>query len=103
MSEFSKKGSYRYRKGPENPVSPWDRGTREYAVTLVDSDAIRIHPGIRHGAPVVAGTSFKLSRVLAELADDTRAINALAQDYDLAPDTIAAAVHALAAALERKQ
>ncbi len=94
-----KKGGYHYRNRPKGP-SPWEQAEKTYTVRLTNGDAVHIGPAAHNGRPVVAGTSFLLSRGLAALADDTRAINALAQDYALDPGAVAASIHAVAKALE---
>jgi uncharacterized protein (DUF433 family) len=57
-------------------------------------------PELRSGVPVLRGTRFPLSRVLAELADDSR-ISDLARDYDLEVSTLKGFLEGLARMFDR--
>ncbi len=52
------------------------------------------------GVPVLRGTRFTIAQILAELAE-SGSVTDLAENFDLNPDDVSKALHALSAALNR--
>lgn len=71
---------------------------RYAALTLQTS--IEIDPQKRGGIPVIIGTRFTISQLLAEIAEG-QAIDEIAEDFDLDKDTIHEILHMLSICLDR--
>lgn len=64
--------------------------------TLID-----INPEKAGGSPVLSGTRFKISQVLAEIADG-KSVKKLARDFNLDAGKISETLHAISIYLDRK-
>ncbi|RLC03565.1 MAG: hypothetical protein DRI57_28995 [Deltaproteobacteria bacterium] len=64
------------------------------------SVSVEIHPEIRGGIPVLRGTRMPISRILAEIAENSR-ISEIAEDYELDNKRIADFVEGLAILFDR--
>jgi len=62
---------------------------------VVLRDLVSAEPDVMRGMPVIRGTRFPLSRVFAELADGL-SIMAIADDFELDPDSLRELMDALA-------
>lgn len=69
-------------------------------IDLSNIEGITCDPDVRGGEPVLTGTRFPLSTLLAELAD-SRAMLEVVQDYDLPYGLPQKALEKLAAAMLR--
>jgi uncharacterized protein (DUF433 family) len=63
-------------------------------------EVVEINPDKAHGVPVLAGTRFKIARILAELADGMT-VSKISREFDLDKAKIEKLLHGIAIKLDR--